>query len=400
MLGGPLLACALLLASEVAAWPGVVRALDLLPSLLFALTAIVCASLGRSHAVVASISLLILHWQLRLLVDLRGALGEDLAPQVLTALAALVPINLTYLGLAREHGLRSSETLNRLAFQVAQPLLIGWLVLPLPHDWLKLLGDGWLGAEGQLPLGPLGQPILGAFFGAAVSLAAMATHGRSEQAAGLFWALLCTLCALLTGPPGPAADLLLCAAGAAVLIGARAHHIRRLDWHELTELGTRRALHRAMRGTRDLHCVAIVDLDHCKPLIDRWGAAVGEQILRSVAFKLRRVRGGACAYYMHADRFALHFPRGTHEEVGPYVEELRLVVCETPFYIRRMNRRSESLSVSVGLAESNDRWSSPEEMIEAAEGAVLDAKAMGRNRVRVAGEPVGRAVPGDGDPSI
>ena len=405
MLGGPLLVIALLIAGQAPGWPMADRMLAVLPSLVFAGAALLGALRGRSHAVLVALFLLILHWELRLLGDLEPALGDDVLRPALTAIAVLVPLNFIYLGLAREHGLRSSETLHRFAFQLAQPLLLAWLVLPLPHAWLGLLGEGWIGAAapGALdhqPLGPLTQPIWGAFLGAGLALAAMALHGRSEQAAGFFWALLAVLCALHLSPPSAAADLLLCAAGGSVLLGAQAHHARRLDWHELTELGTRRALVREMAAQHDLHCLAVVDIDHFKPLQDRWGEAVGEQIVRSVAFKLRNVRRDGRAYHLEGDRFALHFPQSTQDEVRPHVEEMRYLICETPFFIRRMKRRTESISVTIGLCESDDRWSSPSQMLEAAESAMYEGKGRGRNRTVMAGEPASHPIPDDGDPWI
>ncbi|HEY6854430.1 MAG TPA: diguanylate cyclase, partial [Gemmatimonadales bacterium] len=106
--------------------------------------------------------------------------------------------------------------------------------------------------------------------------------------------------------------------------------------------------------------------------------------------------GGGRSYRYGGEEFAILFPGRTLEEVLPALDAVRESVAETAFTVRRRlrprkkpdaprqsrsTRSHVAITVSIGAAASGGRLKKPEQVIQAADKALYQAKESGRNRV-------------------
>ena len=117
-----------------------------------------------------------------------------------------------------------------------------------------------------------------------------------------------------------------------------------------------------------------------------------------VAAELGRVRRGGRAYRYGGEEFALVFPgRGVREVLGE-LETVRADIAQHRIALRGADRPVEtaagrglsdgwaprkivSVTISIGVAESDDKLRTPDEVLKAADRALYRAKDRGRNTV-------------------
>jgi len=167
---------------------------------------------------------------------------------------------------------------------------------------------------------------------------------------------------------------------------------------ELSGLPGRRVLNERLMGLEGNYTIAMVDVDHFKAVNDTWGHDVGDQVLKLVASRLRRVGGGGKAYRYGGEEFTIVFPGKRMREILPRMEALRKDIDTYRMQIRTADdpRSGQggpvrdaadaaailiSVRVSIGVAEKNVRLATPHAVIKAADEALYRAKTAGRNRV-------------------
>ncbi|QGZ28698.1 GGDEF domain-containing protein [Stutzerimonas stutzeri] len=172
---------------------------------------------------------------------------------------------------------------------------------------------------------------------------------------------------------------------------------------ELTGLPGRRALNERLQRLGRQYVIAMADVDRFKAFNDTHGHDVGDQVLRLVASRLRKVGGGGRAYRYGGEEFALVFPGRDLQQCLPHLEAVRLAVEEYPLQLRDKASRPKaaeqgrlrrgggaagavSVTISIGVAERLATQRSPDEVIKAADQALYSAKGAGRNCVRAHGE--------------
>ena len=172
---------------------------------------------------------------------------------------------------------------------------------------------------------------------------------------------------------------------------------------ELTGLPGRRALNERLQRLGQQYVIAMADVDRFKAFNDTHGHDVGDEVLRLVASRLRRVGGGGRAYRYGGEEFALVFPGRDLEHCMPHLEAVRLSIEGYPLQLRdRPNRpkdseqgrqrrganaaTSVSVTISIGVAQRLITQRAPEEVIKMADQALYSAKAAGRNCIRTHGE--------------
>lgn len=167
----------------------------------------------------------------------------------------------------------------------------------------------------------------------------------------------------------------------------------------LTLLPGRRALDERM-GTLNKHfSIAMIDIDHFKKFNDSYGHDTGDQVLRLVASKIRKVGAGGIAYRYGGEEFAILFPKRNVELIEPALNKLRQNIANYQMALRSKERiRSKKLgeqlrgvipprekginvTVSIGVSQKTDLHSTPELVIKSADKALYRAKNAGRNRV-------------------
>ena len=159
----------------------------------------------------------------------------------------------------------------------------------------------------------------------------------------------------------------------------------------LTQLMNRTAilthLHQALeRSTRNgLPCaVLLCDIDHFKRINDVHGHVAGDTVLENFAKRLQRaVRAGDAIGRYGGEEFLIVLEGCSTEDVATRAEQVRRLVTDTPFRVRESVLK---VSASIGGISINGshRPITPEQMIDLADAAMYQAKAGGRDCIRIA----------------
>lgn len=172
---------------------------------------------------------------------------------------------------------------------------------------------------------------------------------------------------------------------------------------ELTGLPGRRALNERLQRLGRHYVIAMADVDRFKAFNDTYGHDVGDQVLRLVASRLRKIGGGGRAYRYGGEEFALVFPGRDLQHCLPYLEAVRGAIESYPLQLRDKTSRPKiaeqgrqhrsagaagtvSVTISIGAAERLATQRTPEEVIKTADQALYSAKGAGRNCVRAHGD--------------
>lgn len=122
--------------------------------------------------------------------------------------------------------------------------------------------------------------------------------------------------------------------------------------------------------------LAYIDLDHFKQINDRLGHAVGDRLLTVVATTMQReVRRADVVARLGGDECALLLPHITADSAG------RALGKRHDSLDKAMREHGWPATFSVGAVTFQAMPESLEELISAADDAMYDAKANGRNRV-------------------
>jgi diguanylate cyclase (GGDEF)-like protein len=122
----------------------------------------------------------------------------------------------------------------------------------------------------------------------------------------------------------------------------------------------------------------LIDLDGLKELNDRQGHRAGDLALRRAATAIRNgSRAADLAARWGGDEFILLAPSTGCSEAVQLAERIRGLVTEGG------EEGAESVTVSIGVAtlDPGRRPRSPEALVSLADGALYEAKRLGRNRV-------------------
>jgi diguanylate cyclase (GGDEF)-like protein len=134
------------------------------------------------------------------------------------------------------------------------------------------------------------------------------------------------------------------------------------------------------RATRQQRGVALLlyDIDDFKRINDSYGHLTGDQVLEGVATLSREVcRAEDVVCRIGGEEFAVILPGAGLPEAEALAERLRRRIAVSSF------QATGRVTVSVGVAVAPDHASSPRDLIARADVALLDAKGLGKDRVRV-----------------
>ncbi|MCX7925397.1 MAG: diguanylate cyclase [Fimbriimonadales bacterium] len=132
----------------------------------------------------------------------------------------------------------------------------------------------------------------------------------------------------------------------------------------------------AMRNKHPLSLV-LMDVDHFKQYNDTFGHQAGDEVLRTVAQVLREhIRGEDMVARYGGEEFVIVLPHADSESAAMVAERLRRAVESVPWALR-------PITGSFGVASLRPDMETRQELIEAADQALYQAKKNGRNRVEV-----------------
>ncbi|WP_051684025.1 diguanylate cyclase [Blastococcus sp. URHD0036] len=161
----------------------------------------------------------------------------------------------------------------------------------------------------------------------------------------------------------------------------------------LTGLHNRRHLDRALDAALATApdgtpvAVVLVDVDHFKTVNDRFGHAVGDRVLQSVAGVLTgAARPGDVVARYGGEEFLVLLPGAGRGEAAARAEEIRRRCAGL------LDRDGAAVTVSAGVAATPDDGDDAAMLLAGADRALYAAKAAGRDRVVVSaglGAPVG-----------
>jgi len=155
----------------------------------------------------------------------------------------------------------------------------------------------------------------------------------------------------------------------------------------LTGAWNRRRMDEAVRSEMDrlrrydhALCLLVLDIDFFKKVNDRFGHAVGDQLLVELAAQIRSVlRSADSLTRWGGEEFVVLCPSTTLAEAGVLARRLREQVAATVFPV------VNEITLSVGVAEClpGETW---EQWFQRADAALFRAKSLGRNQVQMAPE--------------
>ena len=375
------------------------------PVLVLALSALLAAAFQRGRIFFALVTLAIAGFAYRMSLG-RGVIGFP-ARAVFVALCIFVPVNLAALALMRERGILNLHGLLRAAVIALECGAAAWLAASGNRetvDWLY---------EPLTTLPPAGLlsgsriPQIGLLLMATGAATALVLWWRSRSAMDLAFAGA-------TAAWGLAAQGVLhrewvmafISAAALILVVAVLQDVYRMAFRdELTGLPARRALNEHLARLGRHYVIAVLDIDHFKKFNDTHGHDVGDQVLKMVATRIERVRGGGDAYRFGGEEFVIVFPGATITTALSHLDALRLDIAQHGLMLRTSERPAQSparanarprkqraasaspgskklsVTISIGAAERNEKFDSPAEVLTAADKALYRAKRAGRNRV-------------------
>ncbi len=330
-----------------------------------------------------------------LLAERALQLGVGGGRGVFAAVALLLPLNLLWIGLAKERGLLTPLGMTRVGLLLLQPVVVDiWLRLNPAEAKLWLTHP--IFPPDLLPKGfSLPHPALAAFLLVFLVLTVRFLMRPAVLEGAFPWVLGAAAIALWRHPAGEA-TLWLASGGLVLTVAVIEASYFMAFRDELTGLPARRALNEYLLRAGSQYTLAMVDVDHFKKVNDTHGHDVGDQVLRMVASRLAEVTGGGKAFRYGGEEFTVVFPGRGIKEVLPHLEVLRESVGEAQFLLRGAGRpkkkpkratkvdrtrRMLSVTVSIGVAERSERLPEDDQVFKAADQALYRAKKGGRNQV-------------------
>jgi len=377
---------------------------NVLPTVLLLLGGALCMMYGRIRELFLLLCVYLAYFLLDIHADHYRAHGTLLDDAALTfhLCSLLLPLLYGLYGVWRERSHLAQDGLARAAVLFAVGVVAVALAKRFPealHAWLVVIRWPALKAD-WLPLIQLAYPV---FLVALVLLIVQYLRQPRPSHAAQIIALLGILLMLPQTFSRYAALNILSSHVLLMLVTAIAHEAYLMAFRdELTGLPGRRALNERLQRLGRQYVLAMADVDHFKRFNDTYGHDVGDQVLKMVASRLRKIGGGGRAYRYGGEEFTLVFPGHSIEECLPHLEAVRQSVEAYALQLRDADNRPKddrrgrmargaasanqvSVTISIGVAERQGEQRSPEEVIKAADQALYSAKKAGRNCLRAHG---------------
>lgn len=127
----------------------------------------------------------------------------------------------------------------------------------------------------------------------------------------------------------------------------------------------------------------MIDLDHFKKVNDTHGHPTGDEVLKAVAAiinKIVKVRGRA--YRWGGEEISILLQNHSAIDAATLAERIRTAIAEAP-----ISSKNLTVTASIGVAELSLSAVDTTELLNEADAAMYDAKKLGRNLVRISGQP-------------
>ncbi len=126
--------------------------------------------------------------------------------------------------------------------------------------------------------------------------------------------------------------------------------------------------------------LAIIDIDHFKPINDEIGHLAGDSVLRELSARLvERIRASDTLARIGGEEFALVMPDTEPPAAADICERLRACVEADAFSLE--DERSLAVTISIGVTAWDEGMTSASDLLRRADQRLYSAKSNGRNRV-------------------
>ncbi len=377
-----------LLQREIESLPGIgYEILHYLPLILLPLTMAVAVLLRQSRVFFLLLILLAVY---DYGFPAHASAKREIMVDLLSVILPLVSVYLVY---TMDRGVLSRFGLIRLA---------GLVLLILVGDWLTLNQPGWLLKFFEWRLFSLGGPmenwsqpglLVLIFSGILLIRHALRDNHSDTHLALVVIVSLGLMVELLTSQVAIAASF---STLAVIALLAIAFNLLQKAYHdELTGLPGRRALREQLLRVSADYVVAMLDVDHFKKFNDTYGHDVGDQVLKFVAEKMRKVGAGGKAYRYGGEEFTFVFAGKGRDAAEDALEAVREDIAHSKFGMRKRRlfrggdqargrgaQKYVGVTVSIGATEANARREEYEHALKRSDRALYDAKETGRNCLR------------------
>lgn len=128
--------------------------------------------------------------------------------------------------------------------------------------------------------------------------------------------------------------------------------------------------------------ILMLDIDHFKAVNDTYGHPVGDEVLIELAERVKRnVRGFDLSARLGGEEFIVVMPETDYDMALAVAERLRYKIANKAFSVSEEAVEPLKVTVSIGVAASNEENSEPTILVSFADKALYAAKNMGRNCV-------------------
>ena len=154
------------------------------------------------------------------------------------------------------------------------------------------------------------------------------------------------------------------------------------DTDSLTGALTRRAMLRQLKSLLKKHpasCLALIDIDHFKRINDKYGHAVGDEVLNTFSQTIRkRIRKSDLLCRYGGEEFLIYFENSSEQEVKSVLDELNYAFSRVAHW--KHTDKAFTVSFSSGVVALNGSVNS-ESVIKTCDELLYKAKNSGRSRV-------------------
>lgn len=369
--------------------------LDNLPYLLLLLALLMALQFNRVRLMLAALGVALFYWAVQ--EFLQVSLEQQSAWQMYLSLSLTLPVLAFYLLLLPERGIGNFYgLLSSLAF-----ILLGLTCMKL-GPWLLQVNEAsqsyYAPHPAEVHILSFGATLLVGLVGL-VGIALLCIRNEEVEAAliGAFFPLYLSLALLHVDNISVA----MCTAAALCLVWGLLRSSHSMAYRdELTGLPGRRALNERLKMLGSSYTIAMLDVDHFKRFNDTYGHDVGDEVLRLVASRIKRIEGGGTAYRYGGEEFCIIFSRKDLQSCIEPLERIREEIANYRISIRnrslrparakdgsrrrgatRLGSDQASVTISAGVAERDAEHPDPEAVIVAADKMLYKAKKAGRNRI-------------------
>jgi diguanylate cyclase (GGDEF)-like protein len=371
--------------------------LNWMPYITLGIAMLLCINYNRARLFTVSLALLVTYYVIQ--TNLQTSLNEFRAFYIYSCISVFLPLLIFIFLFLPERGLRNRYGIL-IVFIVPLLLLIGMVVFKMVSEatLVTILND-------YIQIRPFDNHLLSLnitlfyvlVFASGIYLL---IKTNDEYFAALLSVLVFSFIVLTYFGLQKISVIMLSFVGISVIISLMrgAHDMAYRD--DLTGLLGRRALNERLKGLGKRYVIAMADVDHFKNFNDTHGHDVGDEVLKMVARNIATVKGGGTAYRYGGEEFCVVFAGKDIEYSKPYLETVRRDIEAYRMALRdtehrpkskdsakeRRGRRSKaragktvSVTISIGIAEPNEKNIKVDDVLKAADTALYKAKKNGRN---------------------